>query len=133
MIYRSEESEKLDLAEAFYLAFPSARGVVPYALAIKFAEELGLNGATPGGPREPQKPDWSNRNDLHVRAVVKRLKTNGQSDDELFAFVQARANNAVGIKRKDKMTSEDVLIKRHAFLQAWLKRLMLGQDDAAQS
>lgn len=133
VVYRSEESEKLDLAEAFYAATPSARGVVPYALAIKFAEELGLNGARPTVAPVPQT-DWSNRNDLMVRAVVKRYtSSNGQSDDEIFAKVQARANNAVGIKRKDKLTSEEILIKRHTYLQTWLKRLILGQDDAAES
>lgn len=131
LVYRSEELETVGLAEAFFQASPSARGFIPGVLAIKIAEELGLGGAIPNKGSE-QKIDWGNRNDLLVRAVVKRLKNNGgQSDDDLYAKVQARANQAVGIAKKDKLTAEDTLIRRHAYLQTWLKRLVLGQDDAA--
>lgn len=130
VLFRTQEYEKLDDAEALYRHSPSLRGAISHALAIKAAQELGLDGASPDKPRE-QKIDWSNRNDLLVRAVVKRLKGNGQSDDDLYGQVQGRANQAVGIARKDKLTSEETLIRRHAFLQSWLKRLILGQDDAA--
>lgn len=130
VISRAQESEKFDLAETLFRQAPSLRGVVSKFDAIRAAEELGLEGASRDKQRE-QKIDWSNRNDLLVRAVVKRLKANGESDDDLFARVQARANQAVGIHKKDKMTAEDTLIRRHAYLQAWLKRLILGQDDAA--
>lgn len=131
VIHRGEESEKFDLAEALFQRAPSARGRMNLAFAITLAEELGIEGASPDKARET-KIDWSNRNDLAVRAVAKRLKGNGsQSDDELFAQVQKRANAAVGIAKKDKMTAEDTLIRRHAYLQAWLKRLVAGQDDDA--
>jgi superfamily II DNA or RNA helicase len=128
VLFRKEEFDKPELIEAFFQAVPSLRGHIPNAMAIKGAEELGLEGASPSKPRE-QKIDWSNRNDLLVRAVVKRLKTNGQSDEEVFAKVQAKANAAVGIAKKDRMTSEETLIRRHAYLHSWLKRLILKQDN----
>lgn len=133
LVYRGEQMETLDLAEALFRASPITRGSIPTALAIKIAEELGLDGATPGKAREA-KIDWSNRNDLAVRAVVRRLRANGdQSDDDLFAQVQARANQAVGIAKKDKMTAEETLIRRHAYLQAWLRSIIAGDENAPQS
>jgi superfamily II DNA or RNA helicase len=129
LIYRSQETERLDLAESFFSAAPSAKGRIPSALAIDIAKELGLDGASPDKPSK-QRIDWGNLNDLMVRAVVKRLKENGQSDEELYARVQGQANHAVGIKKKDALTAEDTLIRRHTFLQAWLKRLMFKSDNA---
>jgi superfamily II DNA or RNA helicase len=127
-IYRAEESEKLDLAEAFYKQAPSSRGLIPDAIAIKIAEELGLDGASPDAPKE-KVVDWGSRNENVARNIVKRLKTNGQPDDVLFSVVNARANKAVGILKKDKLTPENVLIRRHAYLTQWLLRLMHGQDE----
>jgi hypothetical protein len=128
IMFRGEEFEERHLGEALFQAAPSLRGFITEALAIRSAKELGLEGASPDKPRE-KKIDWSNRNDLLVRAVVKRLNSDGKSDDDLYARVQARANQAVGIAKKDKLTAEDTLIRRHAYLQAWLKRLIHGQDD----
>jgi hypothetical protein len=73
--------------------------------------------------------DWGSRNENVARNIVKRLKANGQPDDVLFSMVNARANKAVGILKKDKLTPEDVLIRRHAYLTQWLLRLMHGQDE----
>jgi hypothetical protein len=133
-VFRGEERENFDLAQAFFSAAPGLKGRIANSLAIEIAEALHLDGASPGKSRE-QKIDWSNKNDLLVAAIVRRLKRNGQPDEGLYARVQARANHAVGIKKKDQLTAEDILIKRHAFLQSWLKRLMFGQgeteDDAA--
>lgn len=58
---------------------------------------------------------------------------NGMSDDEAFSMVNGKANRAVGIKRKDRMTPTDTLKKRHAYLLNWLRALRSGQawEDAA--
>lgn len=130
VIYRSEESMKLDLAEAFFNLLPHLRGKTNVLDAIKAAEKLNLDGARPDSPK-PIEVDWGSKNDLMTRSIVKRLKeVNGKSDNELFARVQRQANRAVGIIRKDKLTPKDVLIKRHAYLQQWLLRLMHGQDTS---
>lgn len=128
IVYRGEEFEERELAEALYRVCPSARGNIPEGLAIKMAKDMHLGGSNHNDKHE-QEIDWSNRNDMLVRAVVSRLKANGQSDDELYGRVQAKANSVVGIQKKDKMTAEETLIKRHAFLQLWLKRLIHGQDE----
>jgi hypothetical protein len=33
------------------------------------------------------------------------------------------------LKKKDKLTPEDALVKRHAFLVDWLKRIQRGEDE----
>jgi superfamily II DNA or RNA helicase len=128
VVHRGEDAENLQLAEAFFRAMPSLRGLVTIRNAIKGAEELGLDGASPEKARE-KKVDWGYKNDLMVRNIVKRLKANGQSDEKIYEMVQARANRAVGISKKDKMTAEETLIKRHEYLHQWLRRIILGQED----
>jgi superfamily II DNA or RNA helicase len=136
VIHHAKQYEKTDteLAEAFFQRYPSARGQIPMALAIILAKESGLHGAVPDD-MTPPKPDWSHKNDVLVRAIVRRLKNNSDlSDGDLYMKVQGVANRAVGIVKKDKMTAEDTLIKRHAFLHRWLIQLQTGQyeeDDVA--
>jgi superfamily II DNA or RNA helicase len=129
VIFRGEESSDRSLAEAFFEQAPSLRGLLNEMTAIKAAKEMGINGAMPDPKKNPIKINWSARNDQMAVAVVKRLQTNGQSDDQLYGMVNGKANSAVGIRKKDKLTPEDILIKRHKYLQDWLLRIYRKQDD----
>jgi superfamily II DNA or RNA helicase len=129
VIYRGEESEERALAEAFFGQAPSLRGLLNEMTAIKAAKEMGLNGSSPGPIKQSIQTDWSRKNDLMATAVVKRLPSD-KTDGELYAKVNGRANRAVGIFKKDKLTPESVLIRRHKFLQEWALQLYRNGEDS---
>jgi hypothetical protein len=97
--------------------------------AIKAAKDRGLQGSQHGSAKA-QKKDWGALNDAVHRQIVRRMKMNGDSDDKLYAIINKQANLAVGIQKKDKMTPEDILIRRHAWLVAKLKRVIENQGEA---
>ena len=129
IVYRGEESNDRNLADAFFEQCPSLRGCITEMAAIKAAKDMGLEGASPHeGPR-PIDIDWNTRNTLMARAVVKRLRANGESDDILFAKVNGSANRAAGIQKMDKLTPTDALQRRHKYLQDWMLRLYRGDHS----
>lgn len=132
VIFRgAEESERVLAAQIFEM-FPSARGKLPEVLAIQMAKDINLDGAF-HAKQENIKEDWSRKNDQLVSAIKRQLKKNGESDQEMFAKINDRANRAVGIVRKDKLTSTEILQKRHAFLHSWLRAIRRGDafEEAA--
>jgi hypothetical protein len=129
VIFRGEESDERQLAEAFFREAPSLRGHLSEMLAIKAAKDLKLHGSQHDTSRATRK-DWSALNDAVHRQIVRRMKMNGETDDKLYAIINAQANQAVGIKKKDKLTPEDVLIRRHAWLVAKLRRVIADQGDS---
>jgi superfamily II DNA or RNA helicase len=129
IIFRDEESDERHLAEAFYLQAPSLRGVISEMQAIKAAKDLNLHGSSHQTAKEKKK-DWSALNDAVHRQIVRRLKMNGDSDDKAYAIINMQANRAVGILKKDKLTPEDVLIKRHAWLVAKLRQVIQDHGEA---
>ena len=134
VISRGEESNDIALSETFFKKYPSLKGKLGMLDAIKAAQEAHMEGSFSEKPQQ-RKPDWSKLNDQLIVAVAKRLEIDGddQSDEGYYGFVQTAANQAVGISRKDGMTTEDVLIKRHAFLKDWLLRLRGYQDQKADA
>jgi hypothetical protein len=132
VIFRgAEESERVLAAQIFEM-FPSARGKLPEVLAIQMAKDINLSGAF-HAKQETINEDWSRKNDQLVSAIKRQLKKNGESDQEMFAKINDRANRAVGIARKDKLTSTEILQKRHAFLHSWLRAIRRGDafEEAA--
>lgn len=98
---------------------------MPRATVIKLAGDLGFAAAAASGGERPHMVNWRDRNNNIVKQIVKLQRTNGgASDDELFARINGTANAHVGIPKMDTMTSEDVLKRRHQFLQDVLRRIV---------
>ena len=132
LIYRGEEESERSLARMFFDKHPSLRGILPETLAIKAAKDAHMGGSQHSQEPEAEE-DWGRKNDQLARAVVRFGAMNGMSDNEAYSLVNGRANRAVGIPRKDKMTPVDTLKKRHAYLLEWLRALRAGKawEDAA--
>lgn len=132
LTFRGEENNDRPSAQIFFESVPSLRGLLTETQAILAAQDLKMQGAGATKPDEPQTPNWSKLNDDMARAIVRRLKANGESDENLFAKVNAWANRSVGIRRKDPLTAEDVLIRRHAIMKQELMRIIGGEADNIQ-
>lgn len=132
VIWRGEEENDRALARLFFDKFPSLRGQLPEMMAIKAARDAHFGGSKHHDKQEPEE-DWGRKNDQLVRAIVRFEHMNGLTDKEAYEKVNGKANRAVGIKRKDRMTPEDVLKRRHAYLLNWLRALRTGMawEDAA--
>lgn len=127
LIYRGEEEHDRELARLFFQQFPSLVGKLPEMLAIKAAKDAHLGGAQHVPAVKPEE-DWSIKNDQLVRALVRIEKLNGSDDAEAYRRINAKANRAVGIPRKDKLTPIDVLRRRHALLLEWLRAARSSDD-----
>lgn len=93
----------------------------------------GAEGSQPNDERSGvDEPDESQRNDKLVATIVRRAKAKGQ-ENVTYESVQAAANRAVGIPKKDKLTPEAILVRRREFLQQWLYAIVIGPDDDAVS
>lgn len=70
------------------------------------------------------------KNEQTVWLVCRLMKKNGSGvdDERLYASVNGRANRAVGIRKVDNLTPENVLERRLAFLNTWAKALIAGAD-----
>jgi superfamily II DNA or RNA helicase len=118
VIYRGREEMDLQLGELFFQKHPVLRAHLPMALAIAAAREAQA-GSGDLFPVMEFDEAWSSKNDGLVNRIVARMRQNGDGDDELYRKVNNRANRAVGISRKDRMTPVDILRKRHEFLRRW--------------
>jgi hypothetical protein len=96
---------------------------MPRSTVIKIANDLGLAGGVNPDKVEPKK-DWNLLNNNITKQIVRLMRSNGEPDSELYERVNGRANAHVGIPKMDKMTAEETLIRRHAFLQDWLRRII---------
>lgn len=133
LIYRGEEENERNLAQLFFDKHPSLRGMLPESLAIKAAKDANMGGSQHHASNAPEE-DWGRKNDQLVRAIVRTDPAlEALSDGDAHSRVNGRANRAVGITRKDKMTPEDVLKRRHAYLLDWLRAVRSGAawEDAA--
>ena len=133
LIYRGEEENERNLAQLFFDKHPSLRGMLPESLAIKAAKDANMGGSLHHPSNTPEE-DWGRKNDQLVRAIVRTdTALESFSDGDAHRLVNNRANRAVGITRKDKMTPEDVLKRRHAYLLDWLRAARSGTawEDAA--
>jgi superfamily II DNA or RNA helicase len=127
LIWRGEETSDRALAAMFFDLYPSLRGQLPEMLAIKAARDAGLAGSshsTAGRPNE----DWSSKNDVVLRAIVRAQKMSGETDGQSYARINSAANRAVGIRKKDALTPVDVLKKRHEYLLGVLRSVRANED-----
>ncbi len=125
LIYRGDGQDERLSVRAFFEKFPEYQGVVPDTFAIHMARELGLSGAAHPIEIKP-KIDWRTRNMQMVRAIVRVMKMNGETDERDYAKVNQYANSAVGIRKLDPMTPDDVLQQRHQVLNGWFRAM---RDD----
>lgn len=114
-----QEFDTLTPAEAWYSAHPASVGVIPPTVAARLALDEGLGHSA---SRAEPDTDWGRKNDILVGKISRHLEREGHSSP--YQLVNARANREVGIQRKDNMTSESILKKRHKFLRKWLASLM---------
>lgn len=126
VIWRGEEDSDRALANQFFEQFPDLRGQLPEAMAIKAMKNANLGDATESKPVQVEE-DWGRKNDQLVRRIVQFQSAFNSDDAKAYQRINSKANQAVGIKRKDKMTPVNVLKRRHAFLLSWLRKLNDGQ------
>jgi len=124
LIYRGQESERgsaiIDAMRKKSSVFIS----MPDSLVLQAANDLGIGTGMSGTTAEPKPINWTDRNHNLAKQIVRYLRSNGESDQELFKRVNGRANAHVGIHKMDGMTPDAVLQKRHAFLQDQLRRIL---------
>ena len=128
LILRGEEEEDRTSAEAFLNMYPSLRGVIPESVAAKAARDAHIDGHQSADIRKP-KENWRAKNISLVQMVVRVMKANGETDDFLFAKVQAQANAAAGISRVDGLTTDEELITRYNYLLGRLRSIRKGEVD----
>jgi superfamily II DNA or RNA helicase len=105
-------------------------------ISISQADKLYKAWDGPLSPAEAapecEKPSESRLNDKLVGRIVAVAKGMDRAD-LTFDKVQALANRAVGIPKKDKLTPQDVLVRRGQFLRELLASLYAGERDGAAS
>jgi superfamily II DNA or RNA helicase len=127
LIYRGKEEDERQLANAFFEKFPSLRGHIGEFLAVQAAKDQNLGGSSHQIESNVEE-DWRKKNEAMVRALVRTLKANGETDDRLFAKVNSSANKAVGITKVDGLTTDEVLKDRHAYLVNWIRANRKGES-----
>lgn len=114
----TESAYEKNLIEMMCQKSPMLRSMAP-SQVIQLAKDFGFADASvKAGSKKPI--NWSKRNDDIVSQIVRLMRANDESDDELYSRVNGKANSHVGIQRKDKMTAEDTLKRRWEFLRQWL-------------
>ncbi len=130
VMWRGKETSDRDLAEAFFLAHPSLRGAISEFQAIQAAKDANMHGAAHQESADSGGENLRKKNEAIVRAVVRVMKANGETDENLFARVQRRANAAVGIERLDALTTDEKLQERLQFLINWVRAIRKGESYA---
>lgn len=136
-ILRGESEDDISLANEFFRRYPQAIGLVPDLLATVIMHDFQVDISIPGEARQtgdnfappPQKPPGPSarkRNSSLVGRVVRQMSQNGRTDGDTYAYVNNKANQAVGIRAVDDLTTEADLVRRAEFLQAWLTQLYHG-------
>lgn len=133
-ILRGDAEDDISIARDFFARVPTAVGRVPDFLATTieraYREQVAPSPA-PDARRasQAQAPkDWRSINHRMVGRIVRMLPhDNGDSDEPAYARVNFAANKFVGIRRVDKLTLDDVLERRAAFLRTWLAALYRGE------
>lgn len=137
-ILRGESEDDISLADEFFRRVPQAVGRVPDLLATVIARNLLVDISIPGEARQggsnfapppPRQPTTSNARKINsslVNRVVRLMAQDGRTDGDMYAFVNKKASEHVGIRAVDDLTSEAVLEQRAEFLRAWLADLYKG-------
>jgi superfamily II DNA or RNA helicase len=136
VIYRSREDDGRDLAKLVFDKIPDLRGQLTESLAIVIGRAFNVEGAESVGGTDTgaRTIDWRGRNNTVCRRLVNQLVNNGESDRAtVFAHVNQRANQAVGIQKMDGLTPEPILIRRHQFLVAWLNKVIFGGEQGTMN
>lgn len=129
ILFRGQQSDETALAEMFFQKHESLRGVITMFHAIQAAKDANMDaGYSSEQGSNPSEKDWGNLNEKVVGQIVRQLKKNGNDGEALYAQVNKVANRKVGIVKKDKMTSDEDLQKRHAFLSSWLRAIRRGEE-----
>lgn len=132
---RIEKDERADL-EAF---MREEFGVINFSFedARRIRDKWQGRTFTPASsePEDASAKEWETyykNNDKLVAKIAVIAEQKGRFDLS-YARIQTRANNAVGIEKKDKLTTLPILKKRHAFLKRLLSSLYFGSttDGAA--
>jgi superfamily II DNA or RNA helicase len=131
-ILRGDAEDDISIARDFFLRVPSAAGRVPDFLAttIERAYREQMSPPPPPGAghtEQARKPDLRSINRGLVGRIVRMLPHDSEPDEAAYAKVNASANRFVGIRRMDKLTTDDVLERRAAFLRSWLAALYRGE------
>jgi hypothetical protein len=124
MVFRGEDIEnEEDLLKQMYEKSSVFRAMPP-AEVIKVARDLGFSAR--GNAAQKTAPvNWRKRNENIVKIIVNySSRSNGETDGDLYAKINSKANLAAGVPRVDGMTSDDVWKKRLAYLQELLKRVV---------
>jgi superfamily II DNA or RNA helicase len=129
VMWRGKETLDRDLAEAFFKAHPSLRGTISEYQAIQAAKDANMNGASHQSSAPAGGENWRKKNETIVRAAVRIMKANGETDENLFAKVQRRANAAVGIDKVDDLITDEKLIERHQFLLNLIRAIRKGDAN----
>jgi hypothetical protein len=152
LIYRGERFSDRELVNMAYEACPSIREkCLPESIAILIAQDLQKAGvlaqaaataksnATIGASQVDQAAvvddaDYYKLNDQLVRRIVIYAKGKSPSLDDgvYYKQLQFKANQAVGIKKKDRMTPIETLKKRHEWLANFFQQ-MLDTDKSAKT
>jgi hypothetical protein len=124
LVFRGTESDyDKDLCEAMYQKSELLKKLAPSEV-MQVAKAFGFSQSSGGNTQKPPI-DWGKRNDALVTQLVKMMRDESSEDDTaLYARINRQANDAVGIRKKDKMTAEEVLIKRHEYLRQWILYIM---------
>lgn len=131
-INRAEDLDETEYAKEFFRKYPMLRGKIPDTDAIRAEKAAGttaedLMDRLTTSPEVREDRDWlSKKNDELVAQIVKTLEAIG--DERGYGKVQSKANEAVGIVKKDKLTPAPVLRKRLTYLQHWLKSLVADDE-----
>jgi len=132
-ILRGEAEDDIGIARDFFARVPSAVGRVPDFLATTieraYRDQAAASDATRGArSMHSRKPDPRAVNQRLVASIVRQLPHHGGEPDETdYARVNGAANRHVGIRRLDRLTTDDVLERRAAFLRTWLAALYRGE------
>lgn len=128
LIYRGEEIERQTIIIKTLREKSSVFRNMPDSLVLKVANDLGIGGGKSGTTAEPPSIDWRTRNNTVAKNLVRIMRANGESDGELFARINGKANTHVGIPRMDAMTPDEVLQKRLVYLQEQLRHTLRDQN-----
>lgn len=137
-ILRGQHEEDISLAGELFRRVPEAVGRVPDLLATLIVrgfqvdiniprQQSNFNFAQPTAPKaNPLTKNLRTTNTDLVRRIVRMLAQDGQTDGDLYAFVNAQANKAAGIRAVDDLTTEEEFERRAEFLRGWLEQLYRG-------
>jgi len=132
LMMRGNEESGRGPGEAFFNRYPEWRGRISEMEAAQFARDMHLEGFETAANRPKYEESWSTKNVNLVRALGRAKRKNGttEGDREMYARINAAANKYIGVQKIDELTSDELLKKRHAFLVAWLNRLISGKEEA---